>query len=95
MKIDNNISLFWEKSSGAMKKALNEKDIIELLTFRKKINNDVNKTSNNIFQWERRFDVDIIYRFIILNIMNKIIIVNLAQIDMKQKNEKIDFQFEI
>ena len=33
-----------------MKKTLNEKNIIELLTFEKIINNDVNKTSNNIFQ---------------------------------------------
>ena len=33
-----------------MKKALNEKDIIELFTFRERIDNDVNETSNNIFQ---------------------------------------------
>ena len=78
-----------------IKKTLNEKNIIELLTFKRRINNDINKTSNNIFQWENRFDVDIIYKFIILNIMNKIIIVNLAQTDIKKKNKKIDFQFEI
>ena len=77
MRIDNNISLFWEKSNRAIKKTLNEENIIELLTFREKINNDVNETSNNIFQWERRFDIDIIYRFIILNVMSEIIIVNL------------------
>ena len=33
-----------------MKKTLNEKGIIELLTFRERINNDVNETLNNIFQ---------------------------------------------
>ena len=33
-----------------MKKTLNEKDIIELLIFRERINNDVNEISNNIFQ---------------------------------------------
>ena len=33
-----------------MKKTLSEKGIIELLTFREKIDNDINKTSNNIFQ---------------------------------------------
>ena len=63
--------------------------------FKKRINNDVNKTSNNILQWKRRFDINIIHRFMILNIINEIIIINLAQIDMKQKNEKINFQFEI
>ena len=47
--------------------------------------------SNNIFQWERRFDINIIYRLMILNIMNKITIVDFVQIDIKQKNEKIDF----
>ena len=31
----------------------------------------------------------------ILNVMNKIIIVNLIQIDIKMKNEKIGFQFEM
>ena len=31
----------------------------------------------------------------ILNVMNKIIIVNLIQIDIKKKNEKIGFQFEM
>ena len=74
-----------------MKKTLNKKDIIELLTFRKKINNDVNKTSNNILQWKRRFDVDIIHRLMILNVMNKITIVSLVQADMKQKNKKVGF----
>ena len=78
-----------------MKKTLSEKDIIELLTFKERINNDVNKTSNSIFQRERRFDVDIIHRLMILNIMNEIIIVNFVQVDMKKKNEKIGFQFEI
>ena len=77
MKIDNDISLFWEKSNKAIKKTLSEEDIIKLFTFKEKINNDVNETSNNIFQWERRFDVNIIYRFMILNIMNEIITVNL------------------
>ena len=95
MRIDNDISLFWKRNNRTIKKALNEKDIIELLTFKEKINNDVNKTSNNIFQWERRFDVDIIYRFMILNVMSEIIIVNLIQIDMKQKNEKVNFQFKV
>ena len=76
MKIDDDISLFWEKSNEAIRKTLNEENIIELLTFKRKINNNVNKTSNSIFQWERRFDVDIIYRFMILNVMSEIIIVN-------------------
>ena len=31
----------------------------------------------------------------ILNIMNEIIIVSLIQVDIKMKNEKIDFQFEM
>ena len=78
-----------------MKKTLSEKDIIEFLTFREKINNDVNETSNNIFQWENRFDINIIYRFMILNVINEVNIVNLIQIDMKKKNKKIDFQFEM
>ena len=78
-----------------MKKALSEKDIIKLLTFKEKINNDVNETSNSILQWERRFDINIIYRFIILNVMGEIIIVGLIQVDIKQKNEKIGFQFEM
>ena len=91
LKIDDDISLLWERSSETIKKTLNKKDIIEFLTFRRKIDNDVNKISNNIFQWESRFDVDIIYWLMILNIINEIIIVNLAQVDMKKKNEKIDF----
>ena len=95
LKIDNDISLFWERNSRVIKKTLNEEDIIELLTFREKIDNDVNEMSNNIFQWERRFDVDIIYQLMILNIINEIIIVGLAQVDMKQKNEKVDFQFKM
>ena len=95
LRIDNDISLLWKKSNRAIKKTLSEEDIIKLLTFKEKINNDVNETSNSIFQWERRFDVNIIYRFMILNVMNEIIIVNLIQIDIKQKNEKIGFQFEI
>ena len=33
-----------------MKKTLSEEDIIELLTFKEKIDDDVNETSNNIFQ---------------------------------------------
>ena len=33
-----------------MKKTLNKKDIIELLTFRERINNDINEMSNNILQ---------------------------------------------
>ena len=33
-----------------MKKTLNKEDIIEFLTFKEKINDDVNETSNNIFQ---------------------------------------------
>ena len=36
LKIDNNISLLWKKSNKTIKKTLNEKDIIELLTFKKK-----------------------------------------------------------
>ena len=59
-----------------MKKTLSEEDIIELLTFRKKINNDVNEMSNSILQWERRFDINIIYRLMILNVINKIIIIS-------------------
>ena len=55
------MSLLWKKSNETIKKTLSEKDIIELLTFKKKINNDVNETSNNIFQWESRFDVNIIH----------------------------------
>ena len=78
-----------------MKKTLSEKNIIELFTFKKKIDDDVNKTSNNIFQWERRFDVDIIYRLMILNVMNEITIVDFIQIDIKQKDKKIGFQFEM
>ena len=78
-----------------MRKALSEENIIEFLTFKKKICDDVNKTSNNIFQWERRFDIDIIYRFIILNVMSEIIIVNLIQVDMKQKDKKVGFQFKM
>ena len=74
-----------------MRKTLNEKNIIEFLTFKKRIYNDVNETSNNIFQWKRRFDINIIYRFVILNIMNEIIIVSFIQVDIKQKNEKIGF----
>ena len=66
-----------------IKKTLNEKDIIKFLTFKEKINNDVNETSNNILQWKRRFDINIIYRFMILNVMNEVIIVNLIQIDIK------------
>ena len=31
-----------------MKKTLSEEDIIEFLTFKKRINNDVNEISNNI-----------------------------------------------
>ena len=69
-----------------MNKTLNEKDIIELLTFKKRINNDVNKTSNNIFQWESGFDINIIYWFIILNVMNKINIISFIQVDMKKKD---------
>ena len=78
-----------------MRKTLNKENIIKLLTFREKINNDVNKISNNIFQWERRFDINIIYRFMILNVINEIIIVGFIQINMKQKDEKIDFQFKM
>ena len=74
---------------------MNKEDIIELFTFKKKIDNDVNETSNSIFQWENRFDVDIIYWFVILNIISEIIIVSLAQADMKKENKKINFQFEI
>ena len=33
-----------------MKKTLSEEDIIEFLTFKEKINNDINEMSNNIFQ---------------------------------------------
>ena len=33
-----------------MKKTLSEEDIIELLIFKKRINNDVNETSNNMLQ---------------------------------------------
>ena len=44
-----------------MKKTLNKKDKFELLIFKKRINNDVNKSLNNIFQRENRFDVNIIY----------------------------------
>ena len=60
-----------------MKKTLSEEDIIELLTFKKKINSDVNETSNNIFQWENRFNINIIHWLIILNVMKEIIIVGL------------------
>ena len=74
---------------------MSEEDIIEFLTFKEKINDDVNETSNNVFQWESRFDVNIIHRLIILNIMNKIIIISFAQIDIKEKIEKIDFQFKM
>ena len=74
---------------------MSEENIIELLTFKKKINNHVNKTSNNIFQWENRFDINIIYRFMMLNVISEINIVGLIQIDIKMKNEKIDFQFEM
>ena len=74
---------------------MNKKDIIEFLTFKRRINNDINKISNNILQSKRRFDVNIIYQFMILNIMNEITIVNLIQINMKQKDEEIGFQFEI
>ena len=95
MRIDNNISLFWEENNKTIKKTLNEENIIKLLTFRERINNDVNETSNNIFQWERRFDVNIIYRFMILNVMSEITIVDLIQIDIKQKDEKVDFQLKI
>ena len=66
-----------------MRKTLNKEDIIKLLTFKEKINDDVNEISNNILQWKRRFDVNIIYRLIILNVINKIIIVNLIQVDIK------------
>ena len=33
-----------------MRKTLNEENIIKLLTFKKRINNNVNETSNNILQ---------------------------------------------
>ena len=95
MRIDVNISLLWKRSKKAIKKTLNKKDIIKLLSFRRRINNDVNKTSNNILEWENRFDVNIIYRFIISNIISKISIVSLIQINIKMKNEKVDFQFEM
>ena len=95
LRIDNDISSSWEKNNKTMKKTLSEEDIIELLTFKEKIDNDVNETSNNILQWKRRFDINIIYRLMILNIMNKITIVNLIQIDMKQKNKKVGFQFKM
>ena len=61
-----------------MRKTLNEENIIELLTFKKRIDNGVNETSSSIFQKENRFDINIIHWFMILNIMNKIIIVGLA-----------------
>ena len=60
-----------------MRKTLSEKNIIEFLTFKERIDNDVNKISNNIFQWESRFDVNIIHRFVILNVMSEINIINL------------------
>ena len=37
LRIDDDISLFWEKSNKAIKKTLSEKGIIELFTFREKI----------------------------------------------------------
>ena len=33
-----------------MKKTLNKENIIKLLTFKKRINNDINEISNDIFQ---------------------------------------------
>ena len=74
-----------------IRKTLSEKNIIKFFTFKEKIDNNVNEMSNNIFQRERRFDVDIIYRFMILNVMNEITIVGFIQVDIKQKDEKIDF----
>ena len=73
-----------------MKKTLNKENITEFLML-KKIDNDINETLNNIFQWKDRFDVDIIYRFMILNVINEINTLNFAQIDIKMKNEKVDF----
>ena len=78
-----------------MRKTLNKKNIIKFLTFKEKIDNDVNEMSNNILQWERRFDINIIYRLMILNVMNEITIVDFIQIDIKQKDKKIGFQFEM
>ena len=50
LRIDDDISLFLKKSNEAMRKTLSEKNIIEFLTFKRKINDDVNEMSNNIFQ---------------------------------------------
>ena len=59
-------------------KALYNKDKTRFLIFKKKINNNLNKALNSVFQKKSWFDIDIIYRFIILNIISKIDIVIFA-----------------
>ena len=76
-------------------KALRNKDKTGFLAFEKEINNNLNKALNSVLQKESRFNIDIIYRLIILDVINKINIVISTQTDMKKKNEKINFQFKI
>ena len=66
-------------------KTLNDKNKIELLSFRKKFNSDLNKTRNNIFQKKKKLDINIIHKFVILNIINKIKIIMFAQINIKKR----------
>ena len=77
LRINDNYIIIFRKNKNKtfIIKTLNDKNEIKFLTFKEKINDNLNKTLNNIFQKKNRFDINIIYRFINLNIMNKIIII--------------------
>ena len=52
-----------------IKKTLNEKDIIELFTFKKKIDNNVNKTSSKRDIKQSELDVKGFFRYNELNVI--------------------------
>ena len=77
LRINDNYIIIFRKNENKtfIIKALNDKNEIKFLTFKKKIGDNLNKTLNSVFQKENRFNINIIHRFMNLNITNKIIIV--------------------
>ena len=77
LRINDNYIIIFRKNENKIFiiKTLNNKNEIKFLIFKEKIDNNLNKTLNNIFQKKSHFDINIIYRFINLNIINEIIII--------------------